>query len=817
MADEAYFEDDAAKAEFEEHKAAYEELQQLHPTWYAAAKEITNWSNAIMSRLLDSKAITEEMYNTLIDKYDIYAPLFVLNRETPSKGAPLHRMDKFRAGMVRSDPMDSFVKSAYTVEYFVQKNRAKMAMAEFIHMLAPETDSVANIGRRVRGIERPLQDYVSILAKEMGIGDLSSASEEVKATLERLANLFMEEQTSEQLEKYFTPEYENGRLISFTRNGVTEYWEVTSDVADVYDNLGRRSTHQLMKFFTAQTRLLRAGAILTPDFMVRNQMRDPVAAMIISKKLVTNPKDAFLVPVRIARGLMHSIGAWRGNEDALVRDFFNAMAGQSTLVSLDQESLRKKVSDLLEADKAFKASKAKESPIKYILHSHPIRALQTISNITELSTRLAVFEKTRADLLNEGKSIEEATAIAATEAREASTDFNRAGEYALVLNKMIPFFNASLQGQDKLMRTLFRDQGKGAAWVKGAALLTAPSVLLWILNHDEDWYKDAPDWMKNHFWMFSVDGGKTVVKIPKPFDVGLLFASLPERVLDWAYNEDKDAVSGWAESVRKDVFATDPLSLLGPMAQSLSEARANYDHYRDTPIIKGFLQEVEPRAQYTANTSEFAKWLGDTWPGRGLSPLLIDHFIQGSFAGIGTYASDIASNVIMLADPSRRDVKPSSRLLWNTVPDWMPVIKSLVDAQPRAYTQDMNDFYESYDRSREAMNTLRAYKAGGATVDQFMDLYRRSAPDIAMYEVHQRAADQIGKISKRIKAYESAPPSVLSRKEKREKIDELFRVRGEMIRRLMKKLNEVDRKAIQDKANEAIPRLERQWAKSAGR
>jgi len=111
------------------------------------------------------------------------------------------------------------------------------------------------------------------------------------------------------------------------------------------------------------------------------------------------------------------------------------------------------------------------------------------------------------------------------------------------------------------------------------------------------------------------------------------------------------------------------------------------------------MEEVVPKEQYTANTSEFAKWLGGLGPGRGISPLKIDHVIRGATGGLGKWGAEIASNIIMMADPSIRDMKPSSRLIYNQVPEWAPIIRGFDVPTPPTYSRLMDDFYEEYDQS----------------------------------------------------------------------------------------------------------------------
>ena len=68
--------------------------------------------------------------------------------------------------------------------------------------------------------------------------------------------------------------------------------------------------------------------------------------------------------------------------------------------------------------------------------------------------------------------------IAAQAAREVTLDFSRSGTIGQQLNQIIPFFNACVQGGDKMIR-LFKDDPLGTS-LKVAKYIILPSMLLWL-------------------------------------------------------------------------------------------------------------------------------------------------------------------------------------------------------------------------------------------------------------------------------------------------------------------------------------------------
>lgn len=122
---------------------------------------------------------------------------------------------------------------------------------------------------------------------------------------------------------------------------------------------------------------------------------------------------------------------------------------------------------------------------------------------------------------------------AALSARDISLDFSKAGSTGRKWNKMTAFFNAGVQEPARIFEAFKEAPAKTAA--KTALYITLPSIALWTINHDQEWYRELPDYQKNLFGVSGrFIGGLTlyykdrILRIPKPFGAGVLFGSLPE-------------------------------------------------------------------------------------------------------------------------------------------------------------------------------------------------------------------------------------------------------------------------------------------------
>ena len=83
---------------------------------------------------------------------------------------------------------------------------------------------------------------------------------------------------------------------------------------------------------------------------------------------------------------------------------------------------------------------------------------------------------------------------------------------------------------------------------KGGALLAykitkyaiLPALILFLLNKDDDKYKETPQWLRDTHWILPL--GDKIIRIPKVMEPSILIiSSLMERALNYSYNKDKEA------------------------------------------------------------------------------------------------------------------------------------------------------------------------------------------------------------------------------------------------------------------------------------
>lgn len=347
-----------------------------------------------------------------------------------------------------------------------------------------------------------------------------------------------------------------------------------------------------LAFGVARTaaRMLRTGATMSPSFILRNVLRDTVFAGVSSK-------NGFIPIVDTIRGAIALA------KDPAMRAEFEA-AGVTEYNFYSSQKSRIKSLDAM----------AGETPASaWEIMKAVFSRLEATSDFFESSTRMGEYMKAR----QKGLSMEEA----ARAAREVTLDFSRSGRIGEQVNQVVPFFNACLQGGDKMVR-LFREDFVGTSQ-KVFKYIVLPSLLIMAMNWDEDWYKDLDPDIKNNYWCLGRN-----IRIPKPQEAGVLFGSGVEALFQQAADKDKDAVSNFLKAFSSNMIP----SVLPTVILPLIEWSANYSFFKGRPLVGNKYSRLPDELQYNDYTSELSKGIGSALK---VSPMKIDNLVRGYTGTMG--------------------------------------------------------------------------------------------------------------------------------------------------------------------------------------
>lgn len=539
----------------------------------------------------------------------------------------------------------------------------------------------ANVSNGIKRIEgggkRPILDPITSLS-QMAVSMISKCERnDVAKTFVKLGQDFAG--LGDVVVRDPTLKHADPTAFAFTvwQNGEQVVYRTTPEIYDALTNNDAQTNRFTIKMASSIAQTLRTGATISPSFIVRNLLRDTMSATV-------NSKTGFYLPF-----VDNVRGAWKLHFDKEFSAEYHASgASMSTYMRADADSSRDLTKELLghKYDSYPVIVKQVRQLISYAWHKY-----EKFGNLIEDSTRAGEFRRAR----NQGLSIDQAGQLA----REITLDFSRHGRKGQIVNKYVPFFNATIQGTDKFIRT-FKDNPMRAI-LNTVIWIILPSLGLWAINHDDDWYKELDENTKYTNWAIPLPGG-THLLIPKPQEVGILFGSGIEAVLNQMTGADPHGMKEWA---RQYAEAMTP-SLYPAVVRPLIEWMTNYSFWTGRNLVPASLQKAPSEMQFTSYTSELAKSLGDTWLAKSikLSPVAIDNWISGWFGSAGRFVANMLNDPISYVRGNSRPSEPAK--YWYE----MPVIGSFVrqNGQNSEYVnrmyeiqKDMNDDYERSDAGKQ--------------------------------------------------------------------------------------------------------------------
>lgn len=700
-------------------------------------KELQEFQNAQVKYLRDSGVISKDAFAVMLEANKDYVPFFRVMEDAPTggpgKGMQVRDPIKGIRGSERTiiDPIESIIKNTYVYTALAERNAVGVKLVELAESSGLGKDLVKKIPQPAKPIEVTKAE-VGKIVEQYGI-----KPEQAEAfTVFRRETL--------------TPK--DDQIVVF-RDGKREVYEVPREVAAAIKATDRESVPLLIKIVGAPARTLRAGAVLAPDFMLRNVMRDQLSAFVLSK-------NGYVPVIDMVRGAMSM-----AKKDADFQNWLKSGGANSTLVAMDREFIQTQL---------FKLGAYKDAGLfdrAWNVVKTPVDMLRVTSELLENATRLGEFKKAvkyteggKADLLKAGFA-----------SREVTLDFGRMGANMRAANQIIAFLNAGMEGFDRTVRAAKDDPLAFTA--KAAGMITLPSVLLWYVNHDDPRYREIPQWQKDLFWIVMTD--KHIYRIPKPFELGVMFGTVPERLLDSFFTDNPDALRDFDKTMAQ-MFG---LSVIPTAAIPMIDQFSNRSMFTGNAIIPADKERLLGEYQYNDYTSELAKALGalfGRFPGmtekslddssnfaggmaRALtSPVLIENYIRGWTGGLGMYALQIADKGLREAGVLPDPAKPATSLAD------IPVVKAFVVRYPSATAASIQLFYDEYYEKKKIYDTWEKAAENGDMAAA--DRLRGIDPSLfVQLDGHRETLTDMNKIIHMVNKNPDMPPE-----EKRQVIDTIY-------------------------------------------
>ena len=450
-----------------------------------------------------------------------------------------------------------------------------------------------------------------------------------------------------------------------------------------------------LSFFAAPANLLRNLVTKDPGFMMANLMRDSLSAWVTSGAKMTPIASTIS---NFGKAIGGKDPAYLALRNAGVIGGYEFAAGVENSGVILGESLRRATGTQTGTEKALK-------PFTSLW-----RGLEKGTEASDAATRMAVYKATLEKTGNEAEAIYRAMEV---------MNFNRKGNLAVVriLTAAVPFLNARMQGLDVFYRAAFGKMATEDAaaiqksfFIRGATLMALTSMY-WFLTHEDEEYLAQEQETRDNNWLFPSAG----IRIPIPFEVGVLFKVVPERMLEYAFGSDTG--KDMADSFKRNLISTFAFNPIPQTVLPLVEARTNYSFFTMRPIVGQGMENVAKEYQMAPNTSEAAKKLGQAL---GESPIIVDHIMKGYTGSLGMYAIDLIDAVLLSNDASP---KPAKRF------EQMPVIKRfIVDKEAKG---TVTAYYELKNSVDEVVRTINLMERTG-NVENMGDYIEKNASLLGM-------------------------------------------------------------------------------------
>ena len=475
--------------------------------------------------------------------------------------------------------------------------------------------------------------------------------------------------------------------ISYFADGEKRTYQIPTPYAEVARGLDKETTGLLNTVASVLNKPIRAGAVtFNIAFLPRNVLRDLQSLWQIE-----------------GWGAMGSyLDGWAA---AITKNTdFNAAANAGTFMSGIVENMRGRtalqIAERYGGMKAFRPADA--------LLFLP-RLLESANIVGERATRIAVYKSLRGHGLNE--------LDAAIRSRNVTVDFSKSGSVMRVVNQVVPFSNAAVQGTVNTLGAIKRHPVRSLA-IAGGTFGTA-TVLSRVNNMRFPTADQIPNYEYTRAWVIVVAEGTKkdgtrfpiYIKLPKGTFAGVATAPMEALFTFAQANNDRSAAALLLEAVKGQSETVSPVTLSAagflpsPIQTGIGIA-VNQDLYGGRAIVSRSQQGLPSEQQFSRGTSATAIALGQA---TRTSPALIDFALTKVAGGAGAQTNWLASlglEALGYAPPPvfGEAVKPEEQQTGLEEALGSPFVRPLIG------TRDTRELIQGYaDLDAKVLETNRAF------------------------------------------------------------------------------------------------------------
>lgn len=556
-----------------------------------------------------------------------------------------------------------------------------------------------------------------------------------------------------------TPEGEG--IMRLRVNGNPVYYQIEDPaVWASIASLGPQQMNVVVEAFSKFANVLRTSVTLAPSFMIANLWRGKISTYVTTDAKLTLGIDTF-------KGMKD---AYQNGETTKIIKANTGIGGYA--YGMGERDFANEVRRRYRRQEGGGYGFTRDWLDRL---KSGLVAAERIGEATELAERVKLYN----DIIASGGNPKSA----AYEAMNL-TNFGRKGAgqgyIGATMNwmiPMIPFLNARIQGLYRIAENQQNEPTimglRKKVLLRGMLYTLASSAIYAMFSDDDRWEEETVENKMLYDIMYL--GDKTIY-LPRPFEVGTIFGSMPIALYDYARDQDG------REASDKLVFAFMNTFAMNPIPQGVKpalEASVNYSFFRGGSIDTMADQNLPAGMRYDERTSETAKAIGGA---AGISPKKVDYVLNGY---LGTMGAGLISGIDSVLSGVGVIPKKVGGLfgdpyhIGDTIASASGLTRFVKDSD-RTTSRFVSDFYEL---KREADQANRAHKKlieEGRREEAIEYAEENKFPLQARKQLGQISKD-ISKVNKDIDKVEVDPK--LTPAEKQLKLKPLLRKRKDLARK----------------------------------
>ena len=625
------------------------ELESQYPEFRAAADRLYKYQrNVLFAYGVQTGLISQESYDEWGARWSFYVPFNRQMDEKSYNGRSVKRGFANQNSTIRRahgsgrnivNPLENVFSNTAKL---ITASMRNTVMQEIVRMVESNPDDMtANWLERVPDPIRVQRDNVSPVKSQ--IAQEAQNTFVFNDDLDALADI-LQNVDDILIEYRRAAASRDNRVVTVLNGGQQSFWKINDELLfDSLVNMEPQRIPSVLRLLTNINHLITSN--LTGNNVVwsifSNAPRDLMTALTYSKDknlihMVSNIGKSY---VNSFRGIKHV-----DKQSPMYQEFLSMGGGADSIYSSNRN---------IGKDARRMITGKREGVWDWV--KSPLDLIEWISNTIEAGPRYAEYVARR----NAGASPAEAIYAA----HDVTVNFRRGGAKSRIINQVVPFFNANVQGVDKLARQMAasdvapadRKKVSGIRMGVWLGVCVALGALMVAINHGNEEkerdYATLSTYTKNNYFCIPLGDGKFLT-IPKPREIAVP-SSFSSAALEYAWNSNENAFDDFGEYAIDmvappiaDNLATAVWKLFTESPEAAGKEASNalgdlgllgVTHYLSAnkdflgrPIVSSSLENVEAKDQYTARTSKIAYAIGQAF---NMSPVKIDYFFQNTLGG----------------------------------------------------------------------------------------------------------------------------------------------------------------------------------------